>query len=98
MRSFALLPLVCALLGLSGCGYHTLGSSANLPPTIHTIAIPFFRNETQFYHTEVAFTQAVVREFNNRTRLTVINGNSGDADATLSGVIVAESVQPLTYK
>jgi outer membrane lipopolysaccharide assembly protein LptE/RlpB len=98
MRGFVLVPALCALLSLSGCGYHTLGSSANLPSTVHTIAIPFFRNETQAYHTEVAITQAVVREFNNRTRLTVLNGNSDDADATLNGIIVAESVQPLTYK
>lgn len=44
-------------------------------------------------------TQAVVREFNDRTRLNVLSGNAaGAADATLSGVIVSESIQPLTYK
>lgn len=83
---------------LSGCGYHTLGSTAYLPPGIHTISIPIFANKTQYYHTEVAMTQAVVREFTDRTRLNVISRQSDDADVTLSGIIIAESVQPLTYK
>jgi outer membrane lipopolysaccharide assembly protein LptE/RlpB len=99
MRGFALLPIACALLSLSGCGYHTLGSSASLPPGVHTLAVPIFKNETQSYHTELTMTQAVVREFNNRTRLTVLSGKSVDsADATLRGTIVSESVQPLTYR
>jgi outer membrane lipopolysaccharide assembly protein LptE/RlpB len=98
MRGLVVLPLACVLFLLSGCGYHTLGSSANLPATVHTLAVPFFKNQTQYYHTEVAITQAVVREFSDRTRLTVLVKNPEEADATLSGVIVAESVQPLTYK
>ena len=92
-----LLPLTCAVLSLSGCGYHTLGSAAHLPATVHTISIPIFENKSQSYHTEVAMTQAVVREFDDRTRLTVLPEN-GPADAKLSGIIVAESIQPLTYK
>jgi outer membrane lipopolysaccharide assembly protein LptE/RlpB len=99
MRGFVLLPVACALLSLSGCGYHTLGSATHIPATVHTLSVPIFQNKSQFYHTEVAMTQAVVREFNDRTRLTVLSSNGGnDADATLSGVILAESVQPLTYK
>ena len=99
MRGLVLLPVTCAVLSLSGCGYHTLGSAAHLPAAVNTISIPIFQNKTQSYHTEVAMTQAVVREFNNRTRLTVLPGDlPGSADAKLSGVIVAESVQPLTYK
>jgi hypothetical protein len=99
MRGFALLAVPCALLSLSGCGYHTLGSSASLPPAVHTLAVPIFKNDTQSYHTELTMTQAVVREFSNRTRLTVVSGKLVDsADAKLSGTIISESVQPLTYK
>jgi outer membrane lipopolysaccharide assembly protein LptE/RlpB len=89
-------PLVAAAL-LTGCGYHTLGSAAHLPSTVHTLAVPIFKNKTQYYHTEVSMTQAVVREFNDRTRLTVTADTDG-ADATVSGTIIAESVQPLTYR
>lgn len=97
MRFCAFLPV--ALLFLSGCGYHRVGSAANLPSTVHTIAIPVLQNKTQFYHTEVAMTGALIREFNDRTSLDVLPGSAaGQADATLNGVIVSESVQPLTYK
>jgi hypothetical protein len=99
MRTRVFLPVAGALLFLSGCGYHTIGSAANLPSTVHTIAIPVFQNKTQSYHTEVAMTQAVIHEFNDRTRLTVLPGDkTGEADATLTGVITSESVQPLTYR
>jgi outer membrane lipopolysaccharide assembly protein LptE/RlpB len=94
MRGYCLLS---AALLLTGCGYHTLGSAAHLPPTVHTLAVPIFKNKTQFYHTEVAMTQAVVREFNDRTRLAVA-ADPDAADATVSGTIISESVQPLTYR
>ena len=87
-----------ALLAISGCGYHTLGSAAHLPDTVHTLAVPIFKNKTQIYHTEVPMTQAVVREFTDRTRLNVMTSSTDAADATVSGTILSESVQPLTYR
>ncbi len=98
MRGSFLLLVAFALPGLSGCGYHTLGSAAHLPDTVHTLAVPIFKNKTQFYHTEVPMTQAVVREFNQRTRLRVIPAPDENTDATVSGTILSESVQPLTYR
>jgi hypothetical protein len=97
MRGSFVLLVALALPGVSGCGYHTLGSAAHLPDTVHTIAVPFFKNKTQYYHTEVAMTQAVAREFTDRTRLTVTPDADG-ADATVDGTIISESVQPLTYR
>ena len=90
------LLLTLALLGTSGCGYHTVGSSAHLPPGVHTIAVPVFTTRAQAFHTEFAFTQAVIRELNTRTTFQVLN-KEGDADATLRGVILSESASPLTY-
>lgn len=90
--------LLAPLVSLAGCGYHTLGSAAHLPDTVHTLAVPTFKNRTQFYHTEVAMTQAVIREFTDRTRLGVAAGSADGADATVNGIIIAESVQPLTYR
>jgi outer membrane lipopolysaccharide assembly protein LptE/RlpB len=97
MRGFLALLAAPALLSLTSCGYHTLGSAAHLPPTVHTIAVPIFKNKTQIYHTEVPMTQAVVRELTSRTRLNVVADQDG-ADATVSGTILFESVQPLTYR
>src|SRR5271165_155405 len=96
MRSVLLVAL--ALPAVSGCGYHTLGSAAHLPDTVHTLAVPIFKNKTQSYHTEVPMTQAVVREFMDRTRLNVTADSGDGADATVSGTILSESVQPLTYR
>ncbi len=98
MRGSLLLLVALALPGVSGCGYHTLGSAAHLPDTVHTLAVPIFKNKTQFYHTEVPMTQAVVREFTDRTRLAVAPDAGDDADATVNGTIISESVQPLTYR
>ena len=98
MRGSSFLLLALALPGISGCGYHTLGSAAHLPASVHTLAVPIFQNKTQLYHTEVPITQAVVHEFTNRTRLSVGTGSGDDADATVKGTIISESVLPLTYR
>lgn len=93
------LPSLCLLALLAGCGYHTLGSAAHLPPNIKVLAVPVFQNKTQFYRTETAMTDAVIRELGDRTTLDVVPGDDhGEADATLRGTVVNESVQPLTYK
>jgi len=89
--------LAASLLLLTGCGYHTAGSAAHLPNTVHTLAVPVFQNATQSYHTEVAFTQAVIKEFSSRTPYHLVPGNDADADATLNGTITSFQVVPLTY-
>lgn len=85
------------LLALGGCGYHTVDSAVHLPKTVHTVAIPSFKNDTQSYHTEVSFTQAVIREFTSRTPYHIVSGEDAEADATLEGTITGFQVTPLTY-
>ena len=97
MRKFAYLPIAFALLGLSGCGYHTLGAASHLPPGVQTLAVPVFATHTEAYHTEVVMTEAVIREFATRTRLRVTPDASGNPDAVLHGTILKETVEPLTY-
>ena len=94
-----LLVTLFLLLSLQpGCGYHTVGSSAHLPPGLHTIAVPVFTTRAQAFHTEFAFTQAVIRELNTRTTYKVTNKDQdAAADATLSGVILTQTASPLTY-
>ncbi len=91
----ALALLISALL--TGCGYHTAGSATHIPTNVRTLAVPIFSTHVQAYRTEVAFTQAVVRELNTRTKYRVVNSESSDADATLNGTILAETITPLTY-
>jgi outer membrane lipopolysaccharide assembly protein LptE/RlpB len=97
MRLPVLLPLTVVLLGLSGCGYHTLGAATHLPPGIRTLSVPEFASKTEAYHTETVMTNAVIREFAARTRFRVTPNADPDADAVLRGTILKEAVAPLTY-
>jgi outer membrane lipopolysaccharide assembly protein LptE/RlpB len=89
--------LATPLLLLTACGYHTVGASSHLPASVRTLAVPAFTTRAQAFHTEFAFTQAVIRELNTRTRYQIINHDSPDADATLHGIILSQSSSPLTY-
>jgi outer membrane lipopolysaccharide assembly protein LptE/RlpB len=86
-----------ALLGLAGCGYHTLGTASHLPPDLHTLSVPVFANKTDTYAMETALTGAVIREFNARTSFRIVPTSDAKADAVLIGTIRKESVTPLTY-
>jgi outer membrane lipopolysaccharide assembly protein LptE/RlpB len=88
--------LFAVLLPLSGCGYHTVGAATHLPASVRTVAVPMFENRTQSFHTEFAFTQAVIRELNTRTKYQVLN-TDGPADAILRGTILSQTASPLTY-
>jgi outer membrane lipopolysaccharide assembly protein LptE/RlpB len=92
-----LLALLLISACATGCGYHTAGKAAALPPDLHTISIPAFKNQTQTYRIEQVLTAAVVREFTSRTHYRVVNQESGDSDATLRGTVVLTQLTPLTY-
>ena len=97
MRLPLILTALIALVGISGCGYHTLGAASHLPPDVHTLSVPIFTTRTEAYHTEVTMTDAVIREFATRTRFRVTPDVNPDADAVLHGAILKETVAPLTY-
>jgi outer membrane lipopolysaccharide assembly protein LptE/RlpB len=82
---------------LSGCGYHQAGSATHIPANVRTLAVPIFATNVQAYRTEMAFTQATVRELNTRTKYRVLNTDSDSADATLHGTILTQTITPLTY-
>lgn len=81
----------------TGCGYHQAGSATHLPSNVRTLAVPVFATNAQAYRTEMAFTQAVVHELNTRTKYRVLTSDTEDADATLHGTILSETIAPLTY-
>ncbi len=93
------------LLGTVGCGYHQVGSVSPMAPGVRTLAVPIFQSKVQAYKTETVFTGAVVNELNTRTKYRVMTtsgdgsfaGAGTDADATLRGTILTETVAPLTY-
>jgi outer membrane lipopolysaccharide assembly protein LptE/RlpB len=85
------------LITLAGCGYHQVGSATHIPANIRTLSVPIFKTNATAFHTEVAFTQATIRELNTRTKYQILNTESPDADATLHGTILTQAVTPLTY-
>lgn len=95
------LALLFALaLTPAGCGYHVVGSAAHLPDSTHSVAVPVFENATQSYHTELAFTQAVITELTSRTKYNIVNSDgptNANADATIHGKITTFQIVPLTY-
>lgn len=97
-RILQLISTSSLLLLAMGCGYHTLGSATHIPEDVHTIAVPFFQNRTQFSHTEVLLTQATVHELTTRTKFRVLpREDAGDADALLKGTVLSETIVPYTY-
>lgn len=85
------------LFAATGCGYHTAGSATRIPANVRTLAVPVFATHAQAYHTEMALTQAVIRELNTRTRYRVLTNPDSDADATLRGTVLTQTSVPLTY-
>ncbi len=81
---------------LTSCGYHTAGKGSRLPTDVKTLAVPAFVNQTQTYRIEAILTEAVVREFNTRTRYRVV-GDATNADAVLKGTVTGTQLAPLTY-
>jgi outer membrane lipopolysaccharide assembly protein LptE/RlpB len=98
MLRFTLVLMAVVSFAMTGCGYHTVRSAAHLPDTVHTLAVPTFVNHTQTFHTEISFTNAVIREFTSRTPYRVLATDKPDAsDAVLEGAINGFQVVPLTY-
>jgi outer membrane lipopolysaccharide assembly protein LptE/RlpB len=97
MRSLTAATAALVLSLASGCGYHSLGAATHLPPNVKTLAVPVFATRTDANGMETAVTEAVVREFISRTRFRVTTDAGADADAVLRGVILKQTVTPLTY-
>jgi outer membrane lipopolysaccharide assembly protein LptE/RlpB len=95
LLSLAGYGVVC--LALTGCGYHTAGAATHIPASVRTLAVPVFATRALAYHTEMALTQAVVRELNTRTKYRILNSDSPEADAVLRGTVLTQTSVPLTY-
>jgi outer membrane lipopolysaccharide assembly protein LptE/RlpB len=89
--------LTGALLWLGGCGYHTQGTATHLPPDMKTLSVPVFATHTVANRTNIAVTEAIIREFTARSQFQVTPREDADADAVLTGTILNQSVRPLTF-
>jgi len=80
----------------TGCGYHVAGKANTLPATLHTIAVPAFKNETPRFKIEQFLTTAVTRELLTRTKYRVQPEPDG-ADAVLRGVVTGFYAAPVVF-
>jgi len=88
--------LSLGLSAASACGYRRAGLGEGLPKGWRTIGIPTLKNATQHYEVEQRFTQALVREFVERSRYAVVRRDS-DVDAVLRGEITGVGAAPVIY-
>ena len=88
--------LLTATFFASGCGYHVAGHAGNLPSDWKTIAVPAFKNDTTRYRIEQGFTEAVIRQFIQRTKYRIVQDPS-DADAVLHGEIISIETDPMLF-
>lgn len=95
-RMVALLTLLAAPFFPSGCGYHVAGRAGNLPSEWKTIAVPAFKNDTARYRIEQRFTEAVIRQFIQRTKYRIVQ-NPESADAVLHGEVVSIDTNPVLF-
>jgi hypothetical protein len=81
---------------MCACGYRVAGRAANLPSEWKTIAIPAFKNDTTRYRVEQRFTQAVIRQFIQRTKYRIVQ-DPASADAVLHGEILTIETAPVLF-
>jgi hypothetical protein len=97
--SISFLPLcLCVSVAIlfSACGYHVGGTASQLPPGIKVIAVPALENRTNRYRVEQLMTEAVVREFLERTKYRVVS-TEDSADAVLHGEITSLESSPVVF-
>ncbi len=80
---------------IPSCGYNFAGMGSGLPEDIKKLEIPLFRNKTSHAGIENAFTNSLIREFNQSKRLRVVQKK--DADAVIFGVVKVLKDSPLSY-
>ena len=96
----ARLILAACLYGVllnSGCGYRMASDTgAGIPAAIKIIAVPSFVNETFQYKIEQRLTEAVTREFMNRTAYWIQTETEG-SDAVLRGAVTSIYSNPIVF-
>lgn len=91
-----ILVFVIGVLGSLACGYRMRSAVGMLPDDIRSLGIPAFENKTNDYKVEQILTDAVLKEFNRRTRARVLSANTG-VDAVLQGEITGIQSSPVTF-
>lgn len=81
---------------LTGCGYRVATRGGALPSEIQSVGIPTLINRTPQHAIEQRLTQALIREFTERTKLSV-SSSSHNVDALLEGEIIGVGAAPVGF-
>ncbi|MEI6128196.1 MAG: LptE family protein [Pseudomonadota bacterium] len=87
--------IVAAGVLAAGCGYRLARSDNPLLSSMHTIAVPYFKNKTFEPEAEKIFTYAFVNEFVESKRLQVVSEQN--ADLILRGTVKALVEDTIAY-
>jgi hypothetical protein len=79
-----------------GCGYRLVGTSSNLPPKLKKLYVAPFINQTTRAELDQRLTEQVTQEWVRRGRFQLVSSPE-QADAVLSGTIVAALVIPVQF-
>lgn len=90
------LAVAALAAGLSGCGYHLVGVSGNLPATLQRLHVAPFVNQTGRAELDQRLTEEVTQEWLRRSRFQLVS-SADEADAVLSGSVVGASVSPVRF-
>ena len=88
--------VVLLMLLASACGYALAGRGNTLPPSIVSIGIPQFVNQSIIGDIDRPLTDAVRIEFQSRGRYRVLPQSEG-VDAVLTARIVSVVLQPVAF-
>jgi hypothetical protein len=98
-RSILLLLAVLILAALCNAdcgGYHLANRAEGIPSHVRTIGIPTFKNFTQRYEIEQRLTQALVREFAEKSKFSISSADKG-VDAVLRGEVTNMGAVPVIF-
>jgi len=86
-----------ALAGVAGCGYHLVGTgSTTLPAHLKSLYVAPFVNQTVRAELDQRVTEEVTQEWVRRGRFQLVSSVE-QADAVVSGTIVAASTAPVRF-
>jgi outer membrane lipopolysaccharide assembly protein LptE/RlpB len=88
--------LLALLAALGGCGYALVGRGTNIPEDVRKVYLSPLENRTQRQQVDQYVTEAVAEELVKRRRFDVVS-DRGEADADLSGAVMAFGLTPISF-
>jgi outer membrane lipopolysaccharide assembly protein LptE/RlpB len=83
-------------MAATGCGYHLVGASNNLPARLQTLYVAPLVNQSARSEVDQRLTEQISQEWVRRGRFQLVS--SGDkADAVLSGTVKSAVINPVQF-